>query len=180
MRNHVTRGAEANINHTSTLGGESVKGRWITILAALAIVVLLMAVRPLYAQESLSAAKTTTLWVDEGTGQLFVRPGHGRVPLTIGASPQQLQRQIEEQTQEKVRAAVAESEAQQQADRVKLEQQVASMQPAWHSYLNNFQNKFRIGTLAYLDYGYYTHTGFGPQWLENMNPPGVGNNGFNS
>jgi len=157
-----------------------VKLRWVTLLAALGSVMLLANVRTLYAQDGLPAAKSTTLWVDEGTGEVFVRPGHGRVPMTIGASPEQIQQQIEEQTQEKVRAAVAESEAQQQADRVKLEQQVASMQPAWHSYLNNFQNKFRIGTLAYLDYGYYTHTGFGPQWLENMNPPGVGNNGFNS
>ena len=54
------------------------------------------------------------------------------------------------------------------------------MQPAWHNYLDNFQSKFRIGALAYLDYGYYSHTGFGPQWLENMNPPGVGNNGYNA
>jgi hypothetical protein len=149
-------------------------------LAVLGSVMLLANALPLHAQDSLTPPKSTTLWVDESTGQIFIRPGHGRVPLTIGASPEQLQQQIEEQTEEKVRAAVAESEAQQQADRAKIEQQVAAMQPAWHKYLDNFQNKFRIGTLAYLDYGYYTHTGFGPQWLENMNPPGVGNNGFNS
>ena len=54
------------------------------------------------------------------------------------------------------------------------------MKPAWTSYLNNFQDKFRIGALAYLDYSAYTHTGFGPQTLENINPPGPGNNGYNS
>jgi hypothetical protein len=157
-----------------------VKGRWSIGLAVLGSIVLLATARPLHAQDSLSAPKTTTLWVDEATGEVFVRPGHGRVPLTIGASPEQVQQQIDQETNEKVQAAVAESEAQQRADNVKLEQQVAAMQPAWHSYLDNFQNKFRIGALAYLDYGYYSHTGFGPQWLENMNPPGVGNNGYNS
>jgi len=157
-----------------------VKGRWIVVLAALGSFMLLANVRPLRAQDSLSAPKTTTLWVDENSGQVFVRPGRGRVPLTIGATPEQINQQIEQQTQQKVQAAVAESEAQQRADNVKVEQQVAAMQPAWHSYLDNFQDKFRIGALAYLDYGYYTHAGFGPQWLENMNPPGVGNNGFNS
>jgi hypothetical protein len=52
--------------------------------------------------------------------------------------------------------------------------------PAWTSYITNFQNKFRIGTLAYLDYGLYTHTGFGPQFNENLNPPGPYNDNFNS
>ena len=150
------------------------KGRWMAILAALGSVMLLANARPLYAQDSLAAAKSTTLWVDESTGQVFIRPGHGRVPLTIGASPEQLHQQIEPQTQEKVRAAVQEAEAQQRADNAKIQQQVAQMQPAWHNYLDNFQDKFRIGALAYLDYGYYSHTGFGPQWLENMNPPGSG------
>jgi hypothetical protein len=158
----------------------SLKGRWIIGLAALGSMLLLADARSSYAQNGLSVPQTTTLWVDESTGQLFVRPGHGRVPMTIGASPEQLQQQIQQQTSEKVQAAVAQSEAQQHADNVKLAQQVAAMQPAWHSYLDNFQSKFRIGALAYLDYGYYSHTGFGPQWLENMNPPGVGNNGYNA
>jgi len=157
-----------------------VKGRWIVRLTVLSGLLVMAIAQPLHAQDATSVGQTTTLWIDEGTGQVFIRPGHGRVPLTIGTSPQQLQQQIEETTQEKVRAAVAESEAQQQADRVKLEQQVAAMQPAWHSYLNNFQDKFRIGALAYLDYGYYTHAAFGPQFLENLYPPGVGNNSYNS
>jgi hypothetical protein len=153
-----------------------VKNRLILAMAALGAIVLLANARLLYAQ----SAGTTTLWIDEGTGQVFIRPGHGRVPMTIGASPDQLQQQIEQQTNEKVQAAVAESEAQQRADNLKLQQQVAAMQPAWHSYLDNFQDKFRLGALAYLDYGYYSHTGFGPQWVDNFYPPGVGNNGYNS
>jgi hypothetical protein len=30
------------------------------------------------------------------------------------------------------------------------------IQPAWRSYIENFQDKFRIGTLVYGDYRYYT------------------------
>jgi hypothetical protein len=122
------------------------------------------------------------LWVDEKTGQVFIRPGRGRVPLKIGTAPdtQAIEQQVEERTREQVRAEVAKTEAQQQLKQADLEKQVAAITPAWKSYLDNFQNKFRIGTLAYLDYSLYTHTGFGPQFLENLNPPGPGNNGYNS
>lgn len=154
--------------------------RWIAVIVALGGLMLLPASRPLRAQDGGGAVKSTTLWVDESTGQLFIRPGHGRVPMTIGASPQDLSRQIQQQTQAQVRRQVAESETQQRADTVAMQRQIAQMQPAWHSYIDNFQNKFRIGTLAYLDYGYYSHAAYGPQWLENLNPPGVGNNGYNA
>src|SRR6202453_1995077 len=156
------------------------KRKWIAVIAVLGSLMLLPSARPLHAQDSMGIAKATTLWVDESTGQVFIRPGRGRVPMTIGATQDQINQQIQEQTQDRVRAAVAESEAQERADNAAMQKQVAQMEPAWHNYIDNFQNKFRFGALAYLDYGYYSHTGFGPQWMENMNPPGVGNNGFNS
>ena len=156
------------------------KRKWIAMVVGLgSLMLLLPSARPAFAQSSVGMTRTTTLWIDESTGQVFIRPGHGRVPMTIGASPEQIQQQIERQTSEKVQAAVAQSEARQRADNVKFQQQVAAMQPAWHNYIDNFQNKFRFGALAYLDYGYYSHAAYGPQWLENMNPPGVGNNGYN-
>ena len=74
----------------------------------------------------------------------------------------------------------AQTEAQQRYDNAELQKQVDQIKPAWTSYMTNFQNKFRIGALAYMDYSFYTHTGFGPQFLENMNPPGPYNNSFNS
>lgn len=40
--------------------------------------------------------------------------------------------------------------------------------------------KVRIGTLLYADYAYYTKTGFGPQFTSQINPPGPGNNGYNT
>ena len=79
-----------------------------------------------------------------------------------------------------MRAAVAETQAAQQAQTADLQKQVAEIKPAWKSYVDNFQNKFRIGAVFYGDYGLYTHTGFGPQFLENLNPPGPGNNFFNA
>lgn len=37
-----------------------------------------------------------------------------------------------------------------------------------------------LSTLIYADWAYYTHTGYGPQFLTQINPPGPGNDGFNS
>ena len=150
-------------------------------IAALAGWLLCGYVRPLWAQDS-SITTATKLWVDEKTGQVFVRPGHGRVPLNIGGAVDQqaIEQKVEAKTQDQVRAAVAASQAQQQIQTAALQQQVGEMKPAWQNYLTSFQNKFRLGALAYLDYSLYTHTGFGPQFLENMDPPGPGNNGFNS
>ena len=57
---------------------------------------------------------------------------------------------------------------------------MAEIRPAWRSYVDNFQDKFRLGTLVYGDYRYYTHTGFQPQELTQINNPGPGNNGWSS
>ena len=54
------------------------------------------------------------------------------------------------------------------------------MEPAWKSYMANWQDKFRIGTLFFGDYRFYSLTGFQPQELDNINNPGPGNNSFNS
>ena len=154
------------------------------IFLALAISFIIFAsARPLRAQDELTASR---LWVDKKTGQVFIKPGRNRVPLNVSPTvdtetiTQRVQQRVEQKTQDQVRAAVAETQAQERADTAAMQKQVAEMQPAWKSYLDNFQNKFRIGALAYLDYSAYTHTAFGPQTLENINPPGPGNNGFNS
>ena len=141
--------------------------------------------RPVSAQDSASSA-SVTLYMDRTTRQVFASPGHNRVPLHImgtldaDAIANQVEQRVEQKTQDQVRTAVAETRTQQAVENAALAKQVAEMKPAWTSYVNNFQNKFRIGALAYLDYGMYTHTGFGPQFLENLNPPGPGNNIYNS
>jgi hypothetical protein len=161
------------------MGGVLMKGRWKMALAALSGATLLCGVRPLLAQDY-SAPKATTLWVDEKTGQVFVRPGHGRVAMSFGADPAEIERRVEERTDDKVRAAVAETEAQQRADNFALQKQVGEMKPAWQSYMSNFQDKFHLGALFYADYRFYTHTGFQPQELTQLTNPGPHNNNYNS
>jgi hypothetical protein len=152
------------------------------LLGTLAGVVLLANVRPLRAQELSPASKTTTLWVDQKTGQVFIRPGRGRTPMTIGGAvdPAQIEQQVEQKTDDKVRAEVTEAQEQQRAQDAELAKKVDAMQPAWKSYTDNWQDKFRIGTLFYGDYRYYTHTGFQPQELTQLTNPGVGNNSYSS
>src|SRR5208337_3221375 len=45
---------------------------------------------------------------------------------------------------------------------------------------DRWYKKISVGTLIYADYRYYTHTGFGPQFLTQEVWPGPGNNSFNS
>jgi hypothetical protein len=138
-------------------------------------------IRTLWAQTP-PAPSITMLYVDQKTGQVFIRPGNGRVPMSVGSalSAEAVAQKVEQKTRAELQQDIAVSQAQQRADTVALQKQVNEIKPAWQSYLDNFQNKFRVGALAYLDYSFYTHTGFGPQFLENENPPGVGNNGFNA
>ena len=125
------------------------------------------------------------LWVDQRTGQVFVRPGKGRVPLSLStadsaAIEQQVEQKVEAKTNDQIRAQVQQSAAQLQEQNQVLAQQVTEMQPAWKSYMDDFHDKFRIGTLFYGDYRFYTNTGFQPQELTQLNNLGPGNNNYNS
>ena len=150
---------------------------WKIMVAALAVM-LSVSARPLRAQDMPAG---TTLYVDERTGQVFVRPGRHRVPMSVGGGGVSKSRLDDlEYRNDQLRAQLAETRAQEQADQAAIAKQVDNMQPAWKSYTENFQNKFRVGALVYLDYGLYTHTGFGPQQTENINPPGNGNSIYNA
>ncbi len=134
-----------------------------------------------------AAAQTTglKLWVDQRTGQVFVRPGPGRVPLAVttedaNAMEQQIEQKVNARTDQEIRTQVQQSAAQLQEQNQALAEQVNHMQPAWKSYLDNFQDKFRLGALFYGDYRFYTNTGFQPQELTQINNPGPGNNKYNS
>jgi hypothetical protein len=162
------------------------KSTWRIFLAGAASLLYVASARPLNAQDNSAEPQNVTFYIDRTTGQVFIRPGRNRAPMKFKAAPdpaaieQQVEQKVEERTNEKVRAAVAQTQAQQRYDNDVLQKQIAGMEPAWKSYLTNFQDKFRIGALAYLDYSLYTHSGFGPYLLENLNPPGPGNNGYNS
>src|SRR6202048_125601 len=125
------------------------------------------------------------LWVDQRTGQVFVRPGRGRVPLSVttadsAAIDQQVEQKIETKTNQQIKAQVEQSAAQLQEQNQTLAQQVNEMTPAWRSYITNFQDKFRLGAVFFADYRYYTNTGFQPQELTQLTNPGPGNNNYNS
>ncbi len=38
------------------------------------------------------------------------------------------------------------------------------MKPDWKSYAQGFTKNMYVGTVTYADYGYYSHTAFGPAW----------------
>src|SRR3984893_4043266 len=68
------------------------------------------------------------LWVDQRTGQVFVRPGSGRVPLSLttadsAAIEQQIEQKIETKTNQQIKAQVEQSAAQlQESDAARAEQ----------------------------------------------------------
>jgi len=157
------------------------KGKWKIALAAATLALLSTAPR-LRAQDASTITKATTLWVDERTGQVFIRPGRGRVPMTIGSpvDAAKIEQQVEASTNARVQAAVTQAQEEQRVKDEQLAKKVEAMQPAWQSYVANWQDKFRIGTLFFGDYRFYSLTGFQPQELDNINNPGPGNNNFNS
>jgi hypothetical protein len=148
----------------------------------------LAGIRPAFAQTE-SRSKSLTLWVDSKTGQLFTRPGKGRKPFVIpsaGIDTSAIESRVEEKVEQKTQA-LEQNQQEIKADLVKTQQQnqevsqqMAEIRPAWKDYIDNFRNKFRVGTLVYADWRLYTHTGFGPQELTQINAPGPGNNIYNS
>ena len=137
-----------------------------------------------------SATPMLKLYVDPVTGQVFTRPGRGRsllteVPVTT-LDTSAIERRVEQKTQTQLDAnkqqiqQLVQKNAELTQSNTDLQKQVAEIKPAWRSYIDNFQDKFRIGALFYADWRVYTHTGFQPQELENVNNPGPQNNVFNS
>ena len=77
-------------------------------------------------------------------------------------------------------AEEAQRQAQQQQWNAEMAKQVSKIQPYAQEFGDRWYKKISIGTLIYADYRYYTHTGFGPQFLTQQVWPGPGNNSFNS
>src|SRR5581483_6017043 len=48
------------------------------------------------------------------------------------------------------------------------------------SQLPDWLRHFKLSTLIYMDWAYYLNSGYGPQFLTQITPPGPGNDGFNS
>src|ERR1700685_3988194 len=115
----------------------SMKGNRLLMLAlGIVIVAGLATVLTQRAAAQDSGIGAVKLWVDQRTGQVFVRPGKGRVPLSLGtadsaAIEQRVEQKVQAKTDEQIRAQVQHSAAQLQEQNQALAQQVTEMQPAW-------------------------------------------------
>ncbi len=165
--------------------------RWkLTAVAAMTAAMLGVAA----ARPSKPMAQTTPkgimMYEDVKTGAFYSKPGKGRVAvgwLTLGAGepaaapPTQAQVQQEvKQSNDELRAEFMHNQQVMLQKNAELTAQVSDMKPAWTDYMDNFKNKFRLGTLVYADWRFYSHTSYGPQELTQINEPGYGNNSYNT
>jgi hypothetical protein len=138
-----------------------------------------------------SRNKGILLYEDQNTGALYRKPGKGRVAVRLSAEDEDNTQEIEQQVQKKteqelkqhdnaLRAEFLHKQDQLIKENAELAQRVQNIEPAWRAYLQDFQRKYRIGVLLYADWGFYTHSGFGPQFQDNLNQLGPGNNIYNS
>ncbi|MGH7814207.1 MAG: hypothetical protein ACREQI_09420 [Candidatus Binataceae bacterium] len=131
-----------------------------------------------------------TLYSDVRTGQVYTRPGKHRVKLGTyvpAESAEQIEQRVEQKTRaqmgmerQRMRSDLEAKQARQSEWNAKMAKQVSAMEPAWKEFGSRWYKKISLGTLVYGDWGYFTHTGFGPQFLTQQNWPGPGNNSFNS
>jgi hypothetical protein len=131
-----------------------------------------------------------TLYTDPGTGQVFTK--RCKRCIRLGAyvpadSTREIERKVERHTQQQLdeqRAAMqaedAQRQAQQQEWNAEMAKQVSEIQPYAVEFGDRWYKKISFATLIYGDYRYYTHTGFGPQFLTQETWPGPGNNSFNA
>jgi hypothetical protein len=159
-----------------------------TLAAAAAVAMLAISYHaPVFAQAS-APARGITLYEDVRTGALYRKPGKERVAVTLGfdepAAPAaaKVENQVQElkRSNEELRAEFLANEEALTKQNADLQARVKTIEPAWTDYLNNFRNRFRVGTLVYASYKMYTHTGFGPQQFDNNQWPGPGNNLYNT
>ena len=137
---------------------------------------------------------TITLYTDPASGQVFtkrckhcVRLGEYVPAGSTEEIEQKVERRVTQQTQQQMdqeRAAMqadeASRQAQQQQWNAEMAKQVSAIQPFAQEFGDRWYKKISIGTLVYAYWGNWTHTGFGPQFMDaNMQWPGPGNNSFN-
>jgi hypothetical protein len=153
------------------------------------MILVLMMVMPIaaavQAQDAGGAGPMLRLYVDPSTHIVYTQPGKHRrllaeIPRAMlnGSDQQRTAAQLR-RNQEQLSTLAEQNERLESSNR-ELTRQVAEIRPAWENYIENFQNKFRVGTLVYGDYRLYTHTGFQPQELTQLTNPGPGNNLYNS
>ena len=157
--------------------------------AALMLSAVAMTPRPASSDDG----RAITLYSDPATGQVFTKRCRRCVRLgeyIPAGSTEEIERKVERrvgaQTQAQLnqeRAAMEAEEAQRQAQQqqwnAEMAKQVSTIQPWATEFGDRWYKKISIGTLVYAYYGFWSHTGFGPQFMDaNQNWPGPGNNSF--
>ena len=135
-----------------------------------------------------------TLYTDPGSGQVYTKRCKRCVKLgeyiPAGSTEeieQKVERRVSQQTQQQLeqeRAAMqadeAAKQAQQQQWNAEMAKQVSEIQPFAREFGDRWFKKISIGTTVFAYYGFWSHTGFGPQFMDaNQQWPGPGNNSFN-
>ncbi len=157
-----------------------------------ALALCAVAIRPMTARGD--DARAITLYTDPASGQVFTKRCRNCVRLgeyIPAGSTEEIERKVERRVTEKTQAQLqqeqaamqaeeAQRQAQQQQWNAEMAKQVSEMQPFAAEFGDRWFKKISIGTLVYADYRYYSHTGFGPQFLTQQVWPGPGNNGFDS
>jgi hypothetical protein len=158
--------------------------------AALMLSAVAMTPLPVFSDE----VRAITLYSDPNTGQVYTKRCKRCVRLgdyIPAGSTEEIERKVErrvsaqtqaqlDQERSAMQAEEAQRQAQQQQWNAEMAKQVSTIQPWAQEFGDRWYKKISIGTLIYADYRYYSHAGFGPQFLTQQVWPGVGNNSFNS
>ena len=151
-----------------------------------------VAIRPMTARGD--DARAITLYTDPASGQVFTKRCKNCVRLgeyIPAGSTEEIERKVERRVAEKTQAQLQQEQAAMQAEEAQrlaqqqqwnaeMAKQVSQMQPFVTEFGDRWFKKISIGTLVYAYAGFWSHTGFGPQFLDaNMQWPGPGNNSFN-
>ncbi len=138
--------------------------------------------------------RAITLYTDPASGQVFTKRCRNCVRLgeyIPAGSTEEIERKVERRVAEKTQAQLDQERAAMQADEAarqaqqqqwnaEMAKQVSQIQPFAQEFGDRWFKKISIGTLVYADYGYWSHAGFGPQFLTQQVWDGPGNNSFNS
>ncbi len=159
-------------------------------LSVLGTILMLSSIAITPINANAAEVRSVTLYADQSTGQVFYKPCKRCIKLgeyVPAGSTEEIERKVEIRTQQQLdadRAAMqadfASRAAQQQQWNAEMAKQVSQMQPFVQEFGDRWFKKISIGALVYADYGYFSHTGFGPQFLTQQNWPGPGNNSFNA
>jgi len=158
-----------------------------TCAIATAMLLGVAGVRPAMAQTA-AASGGITLYEDVKTGALYRKPGKGRVPVVLGipapaAPPEAVQKEVQaevKKSNDEMRAEFMANQNELLKKNAQLTAQVSDMKTATNEFATRWMNKISVGTLVYAYYNFFTHTGFGPQFMDANNQwPGPGNNYFN-